>query len=268
MNWSKAFESHFWWSQECMDSGHGSWRTCPIVNGSRTLGGSPATCLFYYLVKWPGRTDSLYCITTTLFKELANWLFQIPAEKSFCGRITLPGAESWHLILFEKWLFWVIIITAPCGARRRSLLLLVFPLPKSKCWVFPWASIKDPENFSEGAVISGWCGISSHCGWAWSEQTTAETSPASYSLYVGLRVTQTERYVYPKLAGALYSRANFVNSGEITYLLCMTSFLWDIIFVLRLTWLMLLWSMVPSGAPVLPFRVPLQSTGWLAQTWI
>lgn len=45
------------------------------------------------------------------------------------------------------------------------------------------------------------------------------------SLCVGLRVTQTERYVYPKLAGAVYSRAHFVNSGEIEYLLCLTSFL-------------------------------------------
>lgn len=33
------------------------------------------------------------------------------------------------------------------------------------------------------------------------------------SLCVGLMVTQTERYVDPKLAGAVHSRAN-VNSGE------------------------------------------------------
>lgn len=39
--------------------------------------------------------------------------------------------------------------------------------------------------------------------------------PAQFliSLCVGLMVTQTERYVDPKLAGAVYSRAT-VNSGE------------------------------------------------------
>lgn len=38
------------------------------------------------------------------------------------------------------------------------------------------------------------------------------------SLCAGLMVTHTERHVYPKLAGAVYSRANFVNSEEGGYL--------------------------------------------------
>lgn len=34
------------------------------------------------------------------------------------------------------------------------------------------------------------------------------------SLCVELRVTQTQRYIYPTLAGAGHSGANFVNSGD------------------------------------------------------
>lgn len=56
---------------------------------------------------------------------------------------------------------------------------------------------------------------------------TPQLKPAQLpiSLCVGLRVTHAERYVYPKLAGAVCSRANAVNSGESEYLFCMTSFL-------------------------------------------
>lgn len=68
----------------------------------------------------------------------------------------------------------------PWGSRKRILVLLASPMPKSKCWVFSWASIKEPENFSEGSVISEWCRISSHCGWVWSRHTTVKTNPASY----------------------------------------------------------------------------------------
>lgn len=41
--------------------------------------------------------------------------------------------------------------------QERVLVLFASSMLKSKCWVFSWASIREPENFSKGSVIGEWC---------------------------------------------------------------------------------------------------------------
>lgn len=52
------------------------------------------------------------------------------------------------------------------------------------------------------------------------DQGTPQQKPAQLpiSWCVGLMVTHIEGHVYPKLAGAVYSRASLVNSREDEYL--------------------------------------------------
>lgn len=40
---------------------------------------------------------------------------------------------------------------------KRVLILFTSSMLKSKCQVFSWASIREPENFLEGSVIGEWC---------------------------------------------------------------------------------------------------------------
>lgn len=151
--------------------------------------------------------DDLYYITETLFWRTTNRLSQVLVEK----RVALPRGECWHLIHFEKGAPLCRHTDSPWRSGSRVLLLLASPMPKSKC------------RLSQRASQKVW-GLVSGAGFlpivAESDLGTPQQKPAQLpiSLCVGSMVTHTQRYVYPKLAGAVYSRAHFANSGESKYL--------------------------------------------------
>lgn len=110
-----------------------------------------------------------------------------------------------------------IMFTALGGQERESWYCLPLVCWSQNAECFPEPALESQRTFQK---VQWWVSGAdfSHCGWAWSGHTAVETSQLPISLCVGLMVTHTERYVYPKLAGAVYSRANFVNTGEGLYL--------------------------------------------------
>ena len=131
--------------------------------------------LYPFICRWAFRRNP--------FLKNKNLTFQSPAEKTSSVRLTLPRAKSCAPILCGGGGGAPLChhhIHSSWEASRRALIVLASRVPKPKCWVFSWASIRESEDLSEGSVMGEWCRISSHCGWAWSGHTTVETSPASY----------------------------------------------------------------------------------------
>lgn len=160
----------------------------------------------------------------------------------------------------------ILSYSLPLGGKQEGPHTAGISYAKAKTMRVFWASIRASEDFSEGSVMGEWCRISSHCGWACSGQFHHSRNQPSFLFHCVLVWwwLPLRGMFIPKLAGAVYSRANFVSSGGRVNICRHDLFLSEALeFVFTLTWLTLLWSSVPQSTRAEFPVFHCNQTGWV-----